>query len=113
MPHQPNAQRTPAIVMKVRGPRRSISQPESGIVQVITAMKKLNPHCTSDNFQPVADMIGWTAMVHAYCRFPIIIMATTAAASRNQRFILQALLASLAAARFAASSRAAAYTVRV
>ncbi len=57
------------------------------MVHVITAMKKLNPHCTSDNFQPVADMIGWTAIVHAYCRFPIMIMAITAAASRNQRFI--------------------------
>ena len=31
------------------------------MVHVITAMKKLNPHCTSDNFQPVADMIGVSA----------------------------------------------------
>src|SRR5690349_10103673 len=88
MPHQPIAHRNPAIVINLRGPSRSISQPESGMLHVITAMKKLNPHWTWDNFQPVADMIGWTAIVHAYCRFPIMIMATTAAASRNQRFIV-------------------------
>jgi hypothetical protein len=37
---------------------RSINHPESGIAQVITAMKKVNPHWTCDSFQPVADMIG-------------------------------------------------------
>src|SRR5690349_22210509 len=72
--------------MNARGPIRSMSQPESGIDQVITAMKNVNPHCTSDNFQPVPDIIGWTNMVQAYCRFPIMIIATTAAHSRNQRF---------------------------
>ena len=65
--------------MKARGPMRSISQPESGMVQVITAMKTVNPHCTSDNFQCVADIRGWTHIVQAYCRFPIIAIDTTAA----------------------------------
>jgi hypothetical protein len=35
-----------------------MSQPESGMVQVITAMKMVNPHCTSESFQCVADIIG-------------------------------------------------------
>ena len=74
------------MVMKVRGPSRSISQPESGIVHVITAMKIVNPHCTSDSFQCVADIMGWTNSVQAYCRFPIMIIAMTAAMSLIQRF---------------------------
>src|SRR5262249_54239249 len=85
--HQPAPQRTDARVMNMRGPSRSISQPERGIVQVITAMKTVNPHCTSDSFQCVAAINGWTHIVQAYCRLPIIAIEMTAAIKRIQRFI--------------------------
>ncbi len=49
-------------------------------------MKSVNASCTSESFQPVAPMIGWTKSVQAYCRFAIMIIATTAALSRTQRF---------------------------
>ena len=72
VPVRPSPRRTalPPRVMKVRGPSRSISQPESGIVQVITAMKTVKPHCTSDSFQwwPTSSA-GRTASRHtAGCR---------------------------------------------
>src|SRR5580698_5636460 len=72
--------------MKVRGPRRSIIQPEKGMTQVSKAMKNVKPHWTSDSFQWLTAMIGLTNSVQPYCRFAIIIMATTAADNLIQRF---------------------------
>src|SRR5262249_34445963 len=37
------------------------------------------PNCTSDNFEWVANIRGWTHIVQGYCRFPIIAIATTPA----------------------------------
>ena len=54
--------------------------------QVSKAMKSVNPHWTSDSFQCVAARMGSTNRVQAYCRFAIIIIATTAAERRIQRF---------------------------
>jgi hypothetical protein len=62
-----------------------MSQPEHGMSHVSQAMKKVNPHWTSDSFQWVAAMMGFTNKVQAYCRFAIIIIATTAALKRIQR----------------------------
>src|ERR1039458_5829082 len=87
-PAHPTPQSTAETDMNTRGPNLSMNQPESGIIQVSNAMKRVNPHCTWDNFQPVAPIIGFTKSAHAYWRFAIIIIATTAAINRTQRFIL-------------------------
>src|SRR6185436_4420716 len=83
MPH-----RTPATVVKRRGPRRSIRKPCAGCTQVWNRMKSVNAHWISDSFQPVPTRIGSTNSVHAYCRFAIMIIAITDATSWNQRLCI-------------------------
>ena len=80
-------------VMKDARPQPVDHQPDSGIVHVSKAMKSVKPHWTSDNFQSVAAMIGWTKRVQAYCRFPIMIIATTAAAQTEPTVHICSLLA--------------------
>ena len=66
MAAHPTPQSTPATVMKARGPSRSISQPEQGMIQVSSAMNSVKAHCTSERAQPCAARIGSTKKVHAY-----------------------------------------------
>ena len=40
---------------------RSIKKPDSGMAYVPSAMKNVNPHCTSESDQPVAVMNGLTS----------------------------------------------------
>ncbi len=81
MPHS-----NPARLMNARGPMRSIIHPETGIEKVPSAMYSVNAHCTCDSFHPVSFTIGVTNKVHAYCMFPFITIAVTAALNRTQRF---------------------------
>ena len=67
---------------------RSIIQPHTGMVIVPRKMYSVKAHCTSDSFQPVSLIIGVTNRVHAYCMFPFMTIAVTAAVSRIQRFTI-------------------------
>jgi hypothetical protein len=60
---------------------RSIRNPCAGCTHVWNRMKSVNASWISDSFQPVADCIGFTNSVHAYCRFAIMIIAISDATS--------------------------------
>ena len=55
MPRQPHPtpHSTPAIVVKTRGPMRSINQPCSGWTHVWKRMKYVKASWISESFQPV------------------------------------------------------------
>ena len=88
MSPQPTPQSRPENAMNAREPMRAIKKPDSGTAHVPSAMKNVNPHCTSESDQPVAVMNGLTKNVQAYCRLPIRIITKTAARSRTQRFTI-------------------------
>src|ERR1019366_1003024 len=85
-PAHPTPQKTPAIVIRTRGPRLSIIHPHRDMAQVSSAMKSVQPHWTSESFQPVALVNGPVNSVQPYCRLAIMIIAVTAAPRRIQRF---------------------------
>src|SRR5580692_4163256 len=66
MADHPTAHITPPTDINTRGPRRSMNRPAKGWTQVSNAMNSVKPHCTADNFQPVAAMIGFTNSAQAY-----------------------------------------------
>jgi hypothetical protein len=105
MPAQPRPHSTPAALMKPRGPRRSISQPSSGCTQVWQRMKSVKANWMSESFQPVAPCIGWTKSVQAYCRFAIMIIASSEAPNWNQRLLMLTALPPPFAARAAWRAR--------
>src|SRR5580765_8377880 len=80
-PAQPSPHMTPAMVIRTLGPRLSIIQPHSDMAQVSSAMNSVQPHWTSDSFQPVALVSGPVNSVQPYCGFAIMIIAVTAAPS--------------------------------
>src|SRR6476620_6699890 len=87
-PAHPSPHSRPAALMKPRGPSRSISQPSSGWTQVWNRMNSVKANWMSDSFQCVLACIGFTNSVHAYCRFAIMIIATSDAHSWNQRLLI-------------------------
>ena len=74
------------MVVKMRGPMRSMIQPSSGMTQVSKTMNSVKPHWISESLQPVAWRMGSTNSVQAYCRLAIMIIATSEAESWSQRF---------------------------
>src|SRR6185503_17016611 len=87
MPAQPSPHRSPAALMKPRGPSRSMSHPSRGCTQVWKRMDSVNANWMSESCQPVFACSGETKNVQAYCRLAIMIIAITDAPSWNQRLL--------------------------